>query len=286
MANNDTTLNPSTTSSLQYLIAPMVQESLFVASETSIMRGLVRNYPVPMNSGKVLQVPIYGTQSAADVNEATDLDNTAITNTKKDITLKEIGIMTTVTDFARNVSESNVIADLGRLFGEAISKKIDQDLTTLFSGFSTSYGSAQDEITVEMLFKAYAQLKANAVPGPYYGVFSPKAIYNVKKTLTNSFVNPYGSDVANQAMREGYIGRIAGIDIFETSNVVQESATNAVNAVFSRDALGLAVMQDIRIATQRDESLRADEVVATAVYGVSELHDSYGIKILGDNQIN
>lgn len=286
MAANDPTLNPSTTSSLQYLIAPMVQESLFVASETSIMRGLVRNYPVPMNSGKVLQVPIYGTQSAADVNEATDLDNTAITNTKKDITLKEIGIMTTVTDFARNVSESNVIADLGRLFGEAISKKIDQDLTALFSGFSTGYGSAQDEITVEMLFKAYAQLKANAVPGPYYGVFSPKAIYNVKKTLTNSFVNPYGSDVANQAMREGYIGRIAGIDIFETSNVVQESAGNAVNAVFSRDALGLAVMQDIRIATQRDESLRADEVVATAVYGVSELHDTYGIKLLGDNQIN
>jgi N4-gp56 family major capsid protein len=286
MAANDPTLNPSTTSSLQYLIAPMVQESLFVASETSIMRGLVRNYPVPMNSGKVLQVPIYGTQSAADVNEATDLDNTAITNTKKDITLKEIGIMTTVTDFARNVSESNVIADLGRLFGEAISKKIDQDLTALFSGFSTGYGSAQDEITVEMLFKAYAQLKASAVPGPYYGVFSPKAIYNVKKTLTNSFVNPYGSDVANQAMREGYIGRIAGIDIFETSNVVQESAGNAVNAVFSRDALGLAVMQDIRIATQRDESLRADEVVATAVYGVSELHDTYGIKLLGDNQIN
>jgi N4-gp56 family major capsid protein len=286
MAANDPTLNPSTTSSLQYLIAPMVQESLFVASETSIMRGLVRNYPVPMNSGKVLQVPIYGTQSAADVNEATDLDNTAITNTKKDITLKEIGIMTTVTDFARNVSESNVIADLGRLFGEAISKKIDQDLTALFSGFSTGYGSAQDEITVEMLFKAYAQLKASAVPGPYYGVFSPKAIYNVKKSLTNSFVNPYGSDVANQAMREGYIGRIAGIDIFETSNVVQESAGNAVNAVFSRDALGLAVMQDIRIATQRDESLRADEVVATAVYGVSELHDTYGIKLLGDNQIN
>lgn len=278
--------NESTSSTLVDLISPIVQEALFVASETSIMRGLVRNYPVPMNSGKTLQIPLYGTQSAADVNEGTDLTNTAISTTSATITMKEIGIMTTLTDYARNVSTSNVIADLGKLFGEAISKKIDQDLTALFSGFSTGYGSAQDEVTVELLFKAYAQLKASAVPGPYYGVFSPKAIYNVKKSLTNSFVNPYGSDVANQAMREGYIGRIAGIDIFETSNVVQESATNAVNAVFSRDALGVAVMQDIKIATQRDESLRADEVVATAVYGVKELHDTYGIKILGDNQIN
>jgi N4-gp56 family major capsid protein len=286
MANMDNTLNPTTISTLSNLISPIVQEALFVASETSIMRGLVRNYAVPANSGKTLQIPIYGTQSAADVNEGTDLANTAITTSEATILLKEVGIMTTLTDYARNTAVSNVIADLGKLFGEAISKKIDQDLTALFSGFSTGYGSAQDEITVEMLFKAYAQLKANAVPGPYYGVFSPKAIYNVKKTLTNSFVNPYGSDVANQAMREGYIGRIAGIDIFETSNVVQESATNAVNAVFSRDALGVAVMQDIRIATQRDESLRADEVVATAMYGVKELHDTYGIKLLGDNQIN
>jgi hypothetical protein len=98
-------------------------------------------------------------------------------------------------------------------------------------------------------------------------------------------VNPQGSDIVNQAMREGYIGRIAGIDIYETSNIAQESAANVVNAVFSRDALGVAVMQDIRIATQRDESLRADEVVATAMYGVKELHDTYGVKLNGDNQV-
>jgi N4-gp56 family major capsid protein len=285
MANMDNTLNPTTITTLSNLISPIVQEALFVASETSIMRGLVRNYAVPANSGKTLQIPIYPAQTAADVSEGVDLNNTAITTSEKTIPLKEIGIMTTLTDYARNTAVSNVVADLGKLFGEAISKKIDRDLTALFSGFSTGFGAAQDEVTVELLFKAYAQLKANAVPGPYYGVFHPKAIFNVKKNITNSFVNPQGSDVVNQAMREGYIGRIAGIDIYETSNVAEESATNVVNAVFSRDALGVAVMQDIRIATQRDESLRADEVVATAMYGVSELHDTYGIKILGDNQL-
>ena len=280
--------NETTISTLADLISPIVQEALFVASETSIMRGLVRNYTVPANSGKTLQIPIYGAQSAADVNEATDLTNTAISTTQKVITLKEIGIMTTLTDYARNTATSNVVADLGKLFGEAISRKIDTDLTALFSGFSQSLSGSggNNELTVEDLFKAYATLKSNAVPGPYVGVFTPKAIFNIKKTLTNSFVNPQGSDLVNQAMREGYIGRIAGIDIYETSNVAQESAANVVNAVFSRDALGVAVMQDIRIATQRDESLRADEVVATAMYGVSELHDTYGIKLLGDNQIN
>jgi len=276
-------------SSLQHLISPIVQEALFVASERSIMRGLVRNYTVPMNNGKVYQIPKFGTETAVALTETTDMAGTSadvtISTGVSNITLSEIGIMTVLTDLARNTSESNVIADLGKLFGEAVARKMDQDLIALFSGFSTSFGAAQDEITVASLFKASAQLKANAVPGPYYGVFSPKAIYSVKSSLTNTFVNPNAGVLQNQAMVEGYIGRIAGIDIFETSNVVQESATNAVNAVFSRDALGIAIMQDLKIATQRQESKRADDVIATAVYGVAELHDSYGIKILGDNQL-
>ena len=279
--------NESTTTSLNDLIAPIVQEAMFVASETAIMPGLVKNFTVPANAGKVLQVPIYGTQTiASDVGENSNLTNTEVSTSKADITLTEAGIMTTLTDMARNHSVSNVVADLVMLFGEAIAKRHDRALTGLFSSFSSSIGAAQDEIEVKDLFEAYATLKANAVPGPYFGVFNPKAIYNVKKTLTNTFVNPNPANVVNQAMTEGFIGRIAGIDIFESSNVVEDSATSAVNAVFARDALGVAVAQNINIETQRDASLRAEEIVASTRYGVSVLHNSYGVKILGDNQIN
>jgi hypothetical protein len=55
--------------------------------------------------------------------------------------------------------------------------------------------------------------------------------------------------------------------------------------MFHRDALGLAMMQDLKIEVQRDASLRADEIVATAVYGVGELQDSYGIEIIADSSI-
>ena len=279
--------NESTTLTLNDLISPIVQEAMFVASETSIMPGLVKNFVVPANSGKVLQVPLYPTQSiASDAGENSDLSNTEISTGVANITLTEAGIMTTLTDMARNHSVSNVVADLGKLFGEAISKRHDRALTGLFGSFTASIGAAQDEIEVKDLFEAYATLKAAAVPGPYFGVFNPKAIYNVKKTLTNTFVNPNASVVVNQAMTEGYVGRIAGIDIFESSNVVEDSATSVVNAVFSRDALGLAVAQNINIETQRDASLRAEEIVASTRYGVQVLHNSYGVKILGDNQIN
>ena len=41
----------------------------------------------------------------------------------------------------------------------------------------------------------------------------------------------------------------------------------------------------VKIETQRDASLRADEIVATSVYGVGELHDTYGVEVAADSSI-
>ena len=271
--------NETTTSTLDDLISPLVAEAMFVASETSIMRGLVRNFTMPLRSGKILQVPKYPTVSATAPGENSDLSNTEVSTSKSDLTVAENGIMTTLTDLSRDASESDVIQDLGKLFGEAISKKMDRDLTALFSGFSNSVGNDGDDLTVALLSQAATKLRAAGVPGPYYGVFNPEQTHALKSSLTNTFVNPNAGILQNEAMREGYIGRIVGIDIFETSNVVEDSATAYSGAVFARDALGLAMMRDINIETQRDASLRATEIVATAVYATGELHDSYGIDV-------
>ena len=278
--------NETTSSTISELYNEIIAEALFVASEKSIMRPLVKNYAIN-GGGKAVDVPIYATVSAAAVAEATDLSNTAVNPTSVTITASEHGIMTTLTDLARNSASRNVGADIGRLFGEAIAKKIDTDLTALFDGFSSSIGGAGTEMTVDKIFQAVATLRQAGVPGPYYGVFNPKVVYNVKKSLTNTFVNPNAGDLQNEAMRTGYIGNIAGVQIFETSNVDGTTDTdNCKGGIFSQDALGLAMMQDLKIETQRYASLRADEIVANAVYGVKELHDSYGVEMLSESVIN
>jgi N4-gp56 family major capsid protein len=273
--------NETTSSTISELYTEIVAEALFVASEQSIMRNLVRNYTIA-GGGKSVEVPIYANVSAAAVNEATDLSNTAINPTSVTITASEVGIMTTLTDLARNSASRNVAADIGRLFGEAIARKIDADLSALFSGFSTEKGpGAGSEIVVQDLFEAAAELRTNNAPGPYYGVFHPKQIFNVKKTLTNTFVGR-DTELSNEAMRTGFVGSIAGVQIFESSNISVDGSDDSIGGVFSQDALALAMMQDLKIESQRDASLRADELVATAVFGVSEIHDSYGVKITAD----
>ena len=277
--------NETTSSTISELYTEIVAEALFVASEQSIMRGLVRNYTIS-GGGKSVEVPIYSTVSASAVSEASDLSNTAVNPSSVTITASEVGVMTTLTDLARNSASRNVAADIGRLFGEGIATKIDSDLAALFSGFSTEKGpGAGSELTVQDLFECAAELKTNKAPGPYYGVFHPKQIFNVKKSLTNTFVGR-DTELSNEAMRSGFVGNVAGIQIFEASTVGVDGSDDSIGGVFSQDALGLAMMQDLKIETQRDASLRADEIVATAVFGVGELHDTYGVKLTADTLAN
>ena len=277
--------NESTSSTLSELYTEIVAEALFVASEQSTMRPLVRNYAIT-GGGKSVEVPIYSAVSAADVSEATDLSNTAIDPTSKTITCTEHGIMTTLTDLGRNAAPRNVAADIGRLFGEGIAKKMDQDLLALFDGFSTAVGTDSAALTPATIFNAASTLRAAGLPvDETYCVLHPKVAYDLKSGLTNTFAG-LSTDLSNEALRNGFIGQIAGIKIFETGNMSNTgTAGDYKGGMFHKDALGLAMMQDIKIETQRDASLRADEIVATAVYGVGELHDSYGIEVIADSSI-
>jgi len=277
--------NETTSSTVSELYTEIVAEAQFVIQEKSIMKNLVKNYAIA-GGGKSVEVPIYAAVAAAAVSEAADLSNTAINPSSVTITASEVGVMTTLTDLARNSAPRNVAADIGRLFGEAIAKKMDQDLIALFDGFSTAAGTDSAVLSPATVFNAASTLRAAGLPvNETYLVVHPKVAYDLKSGLTNTFAG-LDHDLSNEALRNGFIGQIAGIKIFETGNMANTgTAGDYKGGMFHKDALALAMMQDIKIETQRDASLRADEIVATAVYGVGELHDSYGIEVIADSSI-
>ena len=278
--------NETTSSTLSELYTEIVAEAQFVAQEQSIMRNLVRNYTIA-GGGKAVEVPVYSAVSAAAVAEATDLSNTAVNPTSVTITASEVGIMTTLTDLGRNSAPRNVAADIGRLFGEAVAKKQDQDLIALFDGFSTTLGDGTAAISAASIFNAASTLRAAALNlNECAVVLHPKIAYDLKANLTNTFANANANDLANEALRSGFVGSLAGLRVFETSNMSNTgTAGDYKGAAMHRDALALAEMQGLKIETQRDASLRADEIVATAVYGVGEIHDTYGVEIHMDSSI-
>ena len=278
--------NETTSSTLSELFENITQEAIFTFQETSVMRPLVTLYPI-VGSGKTIEVPVYPAITASAVNEATDLTNTAVNPTSETITASEVGVMTTLTDLARDSASRNVGADIGKLFGEAIAKKVDTDLATLLDSFTTTIDSAGGvELTADKLFQAQAILRSLNVPAPYYGVFSPKAVFNLKKTLTAAGYNTNAnaiSDIGNEALTNGYVGRVAGIDIFENANIAINANDDSAGGVFHPISLGLALKEDFKVETQRDASLRGTEIVASICYGTGVIKNNYGVRVISDS---
>ena len=278
--------NETTSSTLSELFENITQEAIFTFQETSVMRPLVTLYPI-VGSGKTVEIPVYPAITASAVNEATDLTNTAVNPTSETITASEVGVMTTLTDLARDSASRNVGADIGKLFGEAIAKKVDTDLATLLDSFTTTIDSAGGvELTADKLFQAQAILRSLNVPAPYYGVFSPKAVFNLKKTLTSAGYNTTAyalSDIGNEALTNGYVGRVAGIDIFENANIAINANDDSAGGVFHPMALGLALKEDFKVETQRDASLRGTEIVASICYGTGVIKNNYGVRVISDS---
>jgi N4-gp56 family major capsid protein len=284
----------STSVTLNDLLPTIVQEAMFVANERSIMRGLVKNYSLAPAQGKSIQVPIYPLQTAATLTEGDDFSNTAVSTDVATFNIGQVGLMTMVTDLAINASASNVVADLGRLFGEAVARKIDQDLMAQFANFTTNtVGSSSTTITAALVMQAITKLRAAAVPSEgIVAVLHPNIAYDLKSALTSQgnvvfTAGAYG-EVANEAMRMGYVGQLFGVPVYESANVpliAGGAAGDYLGGVFHRDALGFGLMRDITIETQRRARAIGTDVVCSAMYGTGVVYEQYGVNATFDSSI-
>ena len=271
----------TTSATLDDLFVNIVAQARFTAEEQSLMLGLVTQYNIAGQAGKTVQVPKYPAITAADLTEGTAPSDTDVSTSSVTVTCAEVGNSVLLTDLAA-MGAGNPAEELGTVLGNAIATKIDSDLIGLFSGFSSALGAAGAEITVADLFKAAATLRAAKVTGSMAAVVHPFQAYQLKAGLTNTFANPNGGDLQNEAMRNGYVGSIAGIDVYESANVYIDGSDDAVAGVFAPEALAIAIKRDFNLETQRNATRRGTEMVATAIYGVAELDDSFGVKITAD----
>jgi N4-gp56 family major capsid protein len=276
---NSTTLND--------LLPSIVAEALFVASEASIMRGLVRNYTLQPGQGKTVTVPIYPKQTATALTEATAGNQVAVSTDSALLTVSEVGLYATISDLAMMASASNVVADLGRLFGEAIARKIDSDLLSNVANFNSGVGSSSTTATAAGLFQGIAKLRAAGydTASDCAIILHPNCAYDVLSAITNTFANPAGY-AANDALKAGFMGTIGGVPVYQSSLVNNTGTTGDYNnAIVHKDALGLAIMQDVRIETQRQAALRGYDIVGSAIYGHGILNNAAGAYLQFDSSL-
>lgn len=280
----------STTTTLAGLFTTIQQTALFTMQEKAFMRPLIRNYNLVGQPGMAAHIGIYPllATSLITAGENSDASASTITATDKTFTATEKALMATLTDSARDATADDSAAAIGRILGETMAKKIDEDISALFTGFSSAVGGGSGtELTPDDILQAVATLRGNNVTGPYVGVFHPFQTYNLRKVLANAGAanTPALSDIGNEVLMQGFIGRLFGVDLYESSVVTGTSAGAFIGAVMHSDALAFCLKKDLTLETQRDASLRATEIVASMTYAVGELFDGHGVKIITESSI-
>ena len=274
---NTTTINSE-------LFAKLVTAAQFAAYEQSVARQIVTVFDAPLNTGKVLQVPVWAGISAEIITDESAATAKTTNTTSQDITLSELVVYHKITDMLRDSAYSNVFTQVGDQSGRAIAEAMDKQVFDLFGGFSESGPGAGAELTVDHLLKAAATLRGRKLTGPFVAVLHPAQAYNIKKQLSNSGASaiPSLSGVGDNVLSNFYIGQVAGIQIYESGLVNVDSLDDAAGAVFAPTAIGHAMRGGIDLNTQYQAKDRATDLVLKAVAGASIINATHGVKLTSD----
>jgi len=270
------------------LFENITQSAQFTMNENALLKNLVTVYDMQGTPGLTASVPVWPRVTGLSALAAgADLSNTDISATAVDITAAEYGAMTTIQDIVIESSPIAVAQDAGAVLGGGVAQAMDEVIVDLFTSASTDVGpGAGAELTMDHILKAAATLRKNSVPMQgIVAVLSPSAAYNLKKTLVNAGGSLSNNDLANAAARDYYLGTVAGVAMYESASIDVDGSDDAVSAVFHPAAIGMVMKRDLRIATQRDESIRGFEVVSSAAFGAGILDQAKIVKMTSDSAI-
>lgn len=256
------------------------------ARTAAVMPPLMLRTSLAGRGSKVAQFPKWGSLTASGLTEGTDMNNTAISSTNVQATVAEVGVRLDVTDLLALTSSVDLAA-YARQAGLALADKLDDDAIALFASLGgNSVGSTGVELTLDVWQEAIFKLEEDSAPGPYVAVLHPRQVFALRKLLagTSGSTATYFSNSAPDlsAKGPGFAFNLMGVDVYQSSNVDTANAgADYVGAMFATGAcFGLAELWPAKVSLQRDESLRATEINVTSCYGLVELVDNFGCKII------
>ena len=291
------------------VVAPLgrtIGDAVIAFNHTNVMFPLVTVKQAVMGSSHV-NFGDWTKLAASNVTAATQATTTtavALTSAVKTATISEHVIASTVSDLVVMGSSGDFVGQAGQVLGNAVASKLDDDLVELGKSFSQTECGAGTSLALSHLFGAMRQLRAAGATMPLNLVLSPKQVWGSKGVIAllhNNALDTAGSsttdtatarpiglmgNVGNEAVTTGYVGTLAGFNIYWSENIDEDvsSGGDAAGVAFSAGAVGLGVGPEglFRIAEERDEMLRATNYVATGFWGEIEIKDTFGVYILSD----
>lgn len=265
---------------LDAMVVPVKAATVYAAHENSLyLPGqIVPIINVPAGSASA-QVPVMGSVSAVKIDSeaapGVDVDTVLPSDTKKTIGL-DLHVARTV---LRDLGGIDT-ADMGRIMGNAIATAFDKAVTTQFASL-TGQEMGAAAITLADIFNAVATIRGNQEGGQLYGIVGTNQYANLMSAVgSQAFA---GGEFQNTAMRNGYFGSIAGVQMYVSSYLndtdMGTSGKNPACAIFSGDAVKAATQGGVNIEVARRPEAVGFDVVASVAGGALMIDATRGVII-------
>jgi len=252
--------------------------TVFTAHENSLFLGgaLIPAVNVPAGS-VVAQVPLMGSVTATKItSEATpgaDLDSVLPTDTKRTINVDLHAARMVLRDLGG--ADAN---EMGRILGNSIQASFDADVAGIMGSLTGQEITAGD-LDLDEIFSAVATIRGNGETGNLYGVVSTSAYAALMSNIGSTAYA--GGDFQTEALRNGFVGNIAGVQCFVSSylNDTNTGVTGTKMAIFGQDAMRIAMQKNVDLEVERRAAAVGFDVVASLHAGVGLVDANRGVLI-------
>lgn len=261
------------------LFVPAKAATIYAAHEQSLFLG-GELIPVVDAPNGLLQVPSLGSVSATKLTSeaavGVDLETVLSAGSETNIQCSVYAARSVVRDLGAIDP-----AEIGRSLGNGVSASFDADVAAALGGLTAQeLAGTGSTLDVEAIASAVATIRGNGETGPLMGVISTNAYASLMNDIGSTAFA--GGDVfQGQALRSGFFGNILGVQLFVSSylNDTNTGVTDTFAAIFSKDALRIAMQRNIDLEVARRAEAVGFDVVANLHAGVAVTDANRGVLI-------
>jgi len=270
---NTTNTNVTNASDLVGLLVSARQDAIYAGYESSLyLPGVIMNIHNVPNGSVTAQIPKFNAVASTAVSTEGHDETSG--------TIEELEV-TNVSNAAVNVTAKSYAArallktlggldagSVGTVLGRAVSEKFDDDVAALFSGelasgtITQEAGATTTGLTINTLATAAQTVRGQRFAGQLNCVLHPAQIEDILQDLaTSSFA---GSDALNEALRQGMVGSLFGMNIWQSASVGKDNSdADYAGCVWAENAFGIAMFKGLDVMSQSNITGLGTDIVAS-----------------------